>query len=247
MDWRKLRNLAFNIFLLQVAVGCGGNGLNCGGTAAIEGSQTTGHLVIANCADMPPVDLYLNGVKQFAAVNYGDTGPVVNLTFQNPLPVVLREAGGTSDLFSQNILVNGNGTFFVFGNAANPIVKFFPQSSAPNANQTVFTYIQGDPSDTTSYDLYVTPPDADLNAIAPTTIQVGYVGGSGFNTSGFAFVDQGQTYQVRLCLTGTKTVAQDFGTIPAIGTTIQTSFNYYLVSTTSSGSPTQLLWNIFKN
>lgn len=167
--------------------------------------------------DAPAVDVLVNGDRVLSNVPY--TGASDYLTVDAGSNRVQVNAAGTSTtVIDANLDLDEDGDYTViatdFLEDITPIV-LEDDNSAPASGNVKVRLVHGAPSAPT-VDIYVTAPGADISGIAPTLANVPFQA-----ASDYLEVPAG-SYQIRITVAGTKTVALDSGAVPLSAGQIRT-------------------------
>jgi len=203
------------VFAALPLIGCGDDD---GVAPPPPGPQTAFLRVVHASPDAPPVDVLVDGAVALQNVPYE--------AFSGYLPV---EAGLT------NVQVRPTGTTTTVINvtpdlaagksytalAVNPVATITAllledDRTPPGSGAVEVRVVHGAPS-APNVDVYVTAPGADINTATPVLTNVPYLG-----VSDYLSVPPG-TYQVRVTVAGTKTVAIDSGALTLDGNSIRTA------------------------
>jgi hypothetical protein len=153
-----LATLAFTILLASC-----GSGSSSGGSTNMRALNLT--------TDLPSLDLYIAGNKQFSAQNTG-----VLSTYQsfdaNTYAINVNSAGNPTSLFTGNYTLSKDAhyTAVVWGPQANLHISTLPEDEdvtligAGNGRIRMFNAT----TETGTLDIYLTAPTADLTAVTPT-------------------------------------------------------------------------------
>jgi len=199
---KKLSHLLFaGTFALLTACGDGSND---------DASVRFVHL----SPDAPNVDILLDGsvvlsdVAYPTASSYLDTEPTLT-------EVKVNAAGTSTSVIDADVTFEEDVSYTVI--AANKLAAIEPivltdERGATPGGQVSLRVVHGAPS-APNVDVYVTAPDASLDSATPVLSNVPFKA-----ASGYLVVDEG-TYQVRVTVAGTKTVAIDTGAVELDGGT----------------------------
>lgn len=167
--------------------------------------------------DAPLANVVINGRQTLTGVDYGEASGYLSLSSgTNTVSVDVQLPGGATTTVIPNtslFLADENKyTIFVVGEAdsasANPVdalVVSRPATGGANSSSLDVQVVHA-AAGVPDVDLYVVAPGADLNSESPISTL-------GFEASTGVLNIPGGDYQIKLTLSGTKTVAFDSGTV----------------------------------
>lgn len=210
------KNLAIVLSSLTIAA--------CGGTA----DQARVRVLHAS-PDAPAVDVLLDGGKVVSGAPFKTASSYLKVD-AGSRKIEVRAAGGTADVISANVPFSKNTDTTVV--AANKVASIEPlvladDNTPPASGKVKVRVVHGAPS-APAVDVYVTAPGASLTSATPTLSNVPFKG-----VSAYLPVDAG-SYQVRVTVAGTKTVAIDSGKVDLAAGQIRT---IVAVDNSGGGSP----------
>ena len=158
--------------------------------------------------DAPAVDIYVDGARVAANVPYKATTDYLEVP-AGGRNVQVRAAGTTTTVIDANVTLTAGGDYTVL--AAGRLATIAPlvlsdTNTAPAAGNVRVRLVHSAPT-AGMVDIYVTAPNAEIAAIAPTLAGVPFRG-----FSPYLNVPAG-SYRVRVTPAGSKTVAIDSGTL----------------------------------
>ena len=180
----------------------------CSGSTTGTTTARTDVRVVQASPDAPPLDVLVDDTVDFTGLPFDSVTPYA-LVRADSDTVSVRASGGSSTLTSKvyEIAAGQNYTLVPYGPVAALGTQVLvddtvaPASGSANVRAFLVAPSMG------AVDVYVSPPGTDLTAQSPLMTGLRYP-----NASANIGVIAG-TYDVRVTLTGTKTVVLDAGTI----------------------------------
>lgn len=167
--------------------------------------------------DAPAVDVLVNGDRALSGVEYTDASGYLTVDAGSNR-VQVNAAGTSTTVIDATLDLDEDGDYTVIATDfladITPIV-LEDDNTAPASGNVKVRLVHGAPSAPT-VDIYVTAPGADISGIAPTLAGVPFQA-----ASDYLEVPAG-SYQIRITVAGTKTVALDSGAVPLAAGQIRT-------------------------
>jgi hypothetical protein len=158
--------------------------------------------------DAPNVDASVNGKSVASNLPYGEGTDYVSVS-SGSRRVTVSPTGTSTNVIDTTTDFQGDTDYTILATGVvadiQPL-KLTDDNSAPGSGNVKVRIVHGAPSAGT-VDVYVTAPGADLNATTATLSGVVFR-----DVSDYQEVSAG-SYQIRVTLAGTKTVAIDSGTV----------------------------------
>lgn len=209
-------------------------------TAACSDDNNTGPAasearvrVVHASPDAPAVDVLVDGSEVLADVPYRAASGYLDVT-AGSRNLKVNAAGTTTSVIDANVNLMDSADYTVIasGLVANiaPIV-LEDDNSAPAAGNVRVRAIHGAPSAPT-VDIYVTAPGADLATQTPALSNVAFGDAADYIEA------PAGSYQIRVTVAGTKTVAIDSGTLTLASGQVRTAI---AVDAPGGGAPFDLL------
>lgn len=233
---KKTAQTLVGVLGLIIFLGCGGAGSNDGG-----GALSVADAYALNISGISNADIKIDGRFAFNGVHYGNRlGPLRLTQLQAPVPVALHGHGEALPIYTGDTGLSLNMGFVAMGSPLDPFIRAM-HLIEPNSPKARLHVVLGDWAVAQAYDVYVTPPGADLTHFAPVASNRTFAK-TGADLLDHVDIDPGSRHQVRLCAPGTKNVLNDLGSIPAIGGTVTRGWNYVLATSNDAGASTSLLY-----
>jgi hypothetical protein len=189
---------------MAIAIGCG------------ESHHSRLRVVHAS-PDAPNVDVAVDDKTVLTNVAYGTASDYLTVN-SGKRKIVVAATGTNTDVIevSPDLVNKTDYTVLAVGLVANisPLL-LTDDNAAPSAGNVKVRIIHGAPS-AGSVDIYVTAPGDDLTSATPTLSNVAFK-----DASDYLSVPAGN-YEIRVTLTGTKTVAIDSGSVTLTAGQIRT-------------------------
>lgn len=184
-----------SVSLLGVVLGCGGSG-----------DSESLVRVVHNSPDAPAVDVTVDGAKVIEGVRFPQFSEYLPVTPGRRNLKVLVAGTDTAVIdVTPQLIVDRRYSVLAINRVADIDALLLENRSAPNTSGGCDVRVVHGAPGAPSVDVYATAPDASLASAAPVLANVPYKG-----VSGYLSVPCG-TYQFRVTVAGTKTVAIDSG------------------------------------
>jgi hypothetical protein len=158
--------------------------------------------------DAPAVDVLVDGGRVLAGVSYPSASDYLEVS-AGARELKVNAADTSTSVITANVTLNEEESYTVVAanrlSSIEPLVLVDERGGTPGDEASV-RVLHGAPS-APAVDVYVTALGADLNTATPVLKNVSFKASSGYLT-----VPAG-TYQVRVTVAGTKTVAIDSGSL----------------------------------
>ena len=226
----KRRLLTLGFAAVALVAGCSDDDSNTGpATPTVAGVR-----VVHASPDAPSVDVLVDDAQVLTGVPY--LGSSSYLEVPTGTRNVKVNAAGTSTTVIDADLPVAEGTDYtvIAGGLVSDIAPLVLEDdrSAPPSGSVKVRAVHGAPS-APAVDIYVTAPEADLEAATPALTSVPFGAASDYLT-----VPAGD-YQVRVTPAGSKTVVIDSGTLSLAAGQVRTAI---AVDTPGGGAPFDLLF-----
>jgi hypothetical protein len=174
--------------------------------------------VVHASPDAPAVDVLVDGSEVLSDVPYGNASTYLTVA-SGARNLKVNAAGTATSVIDADVtLASASDYTVIAGGLLTDIVPIVAEddNSAPAAGNARVRVVHGAPS-APAVDVYVTAPGADLASATPALSGVSFGA-----VSQYLDVAAG-TYQVRVTLAGTKTVAIDSGSLTLSGGQVRTA------------------------
>lgn len=194
-----MRRSLFALLLAAAAVGCGDSF-----DPAAEGRLRFVHA----SPDAPNVDILIDGDREVSDLEYTESSDYINVD-AGSRAVRVEPVNSNDAVISASLPVVAGTDYTIL--AANLVASIEPivltdNNTAPAAGNIKLRLVHGAPS-APDVDIYITAPNANIDNATPQLANVPFGA-----ASAYLEVPAG-TYQVRITLAGTKTVAIDSGAL----------------------------------
>lgn len=217
-----------------VVLACGGGP----GESSFGAGPDTYDAYALNISGVTTVDVKVDGRYAFNGVAFGDRMGPLRMSLTTPAPVAVHGHNEVAPLWTGTLGGSLDWGIVVFGSPLAPRACTIDATGVDG--EAKLYVVAGDWTTSAKFDVYVTAPGGALGQASQSNLTFSTSGGVTLPLT--AKLTPGQTYQVRLCQPGTKTVVQDLGVIPSLGTTIGAKWTYVLATTQEGGAATTKLF-----